>query len=294
MKRIFLTLTSLLLIGCRSDPQPTIPDKPRLTPQVRVIDSIFHSDSLNREMRLRLVVPTSKPALGGLPLVLLLHGAGTDFHDWTNNSDIASLAAQNIVLVFPDAPGSYYIDEASGTYRNYENYITTDVTKEVYRLYPQAAHTRDKVAIVGISRGGYGATVIGLKHPYTFSFIGDVSGALDFPERKFRWRSAGDSIGLRRVFGAEGSETSAKNDPFKLIRSVTIGQAPYIYMSCGEKDPLFATNKRFASILDNLKLAHEFHELPGGHKWGTWGAQIPTLESALLSHFHITPSEAAN
>jgi S-formylglutathione hydrolase FrmB len=280
----------LLTTGCRSSSLPVIPDRPHLTASVRLIEETFASRALGRAMHLRLIVP-AYPAPHVKPsVVYLLHGAGTDFHDWTNNSAVAELAAQNIILVLPDAAGSYYINEATGRSRRYEDYLTRDVPAEVYRMYPTAARDRAHVAIVGISRGGYGATNLGLKHPDAYGFIGDISGALDFPERHFRWRAPMDSLALRKVFGGDGAPTRTANDPFKVIRSLPPAQVPYIYIACGDSDPLFSTNQRFAAEVTSMRLPHEFHAMRGGHDWNVWGAQLPLLESALAVHFAATPN----
>jgi len=110
-------LATLCIFGITGCHHPLTPDKPQLTPQVRLIDTTFYSAILARDMHLRLIVPAAYASNQKLPVVYLLHGAGADYRDWSNNSDIAAFAAQNIILVMPDEAGAYYINEASGKNR---------------------------------------------------------------------------------------------------------------------------------------------------------------------------------
>jgi putative tributyrin esterase len=281
MKQLNLVVLLCVIgtVGCK---HPTAPDLPQLTPQVRLTDANFHSAILSREMHLRIVVPATLPQGASLPVIYLLHGAGADYRDWTNHSRIAFFAAQNYVLVMPDEAGAYYINEASGRHRRYEDYFIDEVVPEVHHLVPYASNQRADNAVIGISRGGYGAVVIGLKHPGLFSFVGDLSGAVDFPERHFRWHAPLASLGNRRVFGAVGSPENQGNDPFVLLRKIPVNRAPYFFITCGDKDPLFEPNHRFALALARHHIPSEFHVLHGGHNWSTWTADIPLIESALL------------
>lgn len=273
-------MCAMVTMGCE---HPVLmPDKPQLSPQVRLIDSTMHSVALARDMHLRIIVPVIVTKEEMLPVVYLLHGAGTDYRDWTNNSQIASFAAKGFVLVLPDEAGAYYINEASGSNRRYEDYFVNEVIPEIHRIVPYASRNRADNAIVGISRGGYGAVVLALKHPDLFSFVGDLSGAVDFPERHFRWRAPWASLGNRKVFGPVGSPENRSNDPFALLHTISPSQAPYFFVSSGDKDSLLDPNRRFATALANLGFPSEFHLLPGGHNWSVWGADIPLLEASLL------------
>jgi S-formylglutathione hydrolase FrmB len=279
------------IVGC-SKP-PSVPDRPQLTPLVRMVDVTLHSDALKRDMKFRLIVPAASSRNARLPVVYLLHGAGQDFRDWSNHSNIASFAAQNVVLVMPDESGSYYINEAHGSNRRYEDYFINEVMPEVQRAVPYAAVDRNDTAIVGISRGGYGAAVLALHHPQSFGFVGDLSGAMDFPERRFRYRAPLDSLALRKVFGAGASATRPANDPFVLLSRLAPSSAPFFFITCGDKDSLLATNKRFAAVLQGRGIPYEFHELPGGHNWEVWGTELPMLEAALLAHLGTHPAAGA-
>ena len=99
-----------------------------------MIDASLHSVTLDRTMAFRIIVPQQKLS-GDTPVVYLLHGAGVNFHDWTNNSHIASLAARGIVLVLPNMPGSYYINQANGSNTAYEDFFLRELIPELHRLF---------------------------------------------------------------------------------------------------------------------------------------------------------------
>lgn len=282
LKLAAVSWSFMSLTACQTTP-PFV-DHPRLTPRVQLIDTEFHRTTLGREVNLRLIVP--KTIASGLPLsvVYLLHGAGVNFRDWANNSDIAGLAEHNIVLVMPDDESSYYINESARGTPQFEDFFLHEVMPEVHRMQPQSATDREHTAIAGISRGGFGAVVLGLRHPELFSFVGDISGALDLPERRFRYQSPLQSVGMRRAFGPDGSDVRRNYDPFLLVRAVSRSNAPFVFISCGDTDSLLRVNKRFDSLLAEHSLPRELHVVPRGHNWGTWDEQMPVFEASLLSH----------
>jgi putative tributyrin esterase len=274
----------VFMAGCRQSP-PLQPDLPRLTAQVRLIDTTVHSAALRKDMPLRIVVPADMDATSAsLPVIYFLHGAGTNLHDWTNNSSIAALATSGAVLVFPDAPGSYYINDLRSSNNQYEQYLTKDVIETVHGTVLRATSDPRRTAIVGISRGGYGAVVLGLKHPELFGYVATISGALDFASRRFRVTSPVGSLDVQRAFGPSGDNLRVSNDAFRLAKDVPSGRAPFFFVACGTRDGLFPLNQRFADLLARRGLSFESHFDSGGHDWSFWGAQIPALENSLKEH----------
>ncbi len=274
-------LSFSILSACHTP--PLLRDSPRLPSEALLIDMQVHSAFLSRDVYVRLVVPKKPSKVASLPVVFLLHGAGTTFRDWTNNSDIASLATQDMVLVMPDAAGSYYVNGAS--HDRYEDFFVRELVPAVHAMEPNAASDRQHTAIAGISRGGFGAVVLALHHPELFSFVGDISGALDLTERSFRYTSPLQSMSMRRTFGPQGSSARRRDDPFLLVPAVR-DRALDVYISCGDQDSLLGVNQRFARVLSSHAIPHELHILPGAHNWTTWNEQMPAFESALLHHFN--------
>ena len=129
--------------------------------------------------------------------------------------------------------------------------------------------------------GGYGALKFGMKHPELFAFAGSMSGALGaaswIPDEKMLgWVRPS----IERVYGPASepeNETRKANDLFRIARALTPEQAkalPFLYFDCGTEDFLIAGNREFAALLLEKKVPHEFRQLPGGHSWPYWDAQV--------------------
>jgi len=53
------------------------------------------------------------------------------------------------------------------------------------------------------------------------------------------------------------------------------GSPTYFYVSCGTRDSLLAASQQFVMRLTEQKLAHEYHEIPGGeHAWNVWDEEL--------------------
>jgi putative tributyrin esterase len=286
--RPLLLLLLLSIVGCQAH-QKAEPDQPRLTPAVGLIDIEIDSTILQRKIPVRLIVPPASAP--DAPVVYLLHGAGGSYREWSNHSDIAALATHNVILVMPDSADSYYINDARGF--RYEDFFFKELIPRIHQQLPYATRERSRTAVVGISRGGYGAAVYGLHHPELFSFVGGLSSAFNLAERPFRWRAPLESHEYRSIFGPPGSPTRTANDPFLLVESHHPSIAPFFYLTCGDHEVLEPTNQNFALILRLHFYAYSFQRLHGDHNWSQWAPEIPALQTALLTHFGIPATEPA-
>ena len=92
--------------------QSALVDHPRSFSGVSVRDVTFYSSSLGRSMTYRVYLPERVAADAKLSAVYLLHGCGTSFRDWSNDSDVGEYAAKGLVLVMVDGACSYYMNAA--------------------------------------------------------------------------------------------------------------------------------------------------------------------------------------
>lgn len=286
-----LALGTLALVGSKG---AAAPDHPHLPAGVRMEDVRFHSNDLGHDVTYRVVLPATYPPSAKLPVVWLLHGAGDNHRSWTDKSDIADLAAHGVMLVMPDGENSYYVNFASSSKRRYEDYIIDEIIPDARRRFPVAATDRAENAIIGISRGGYGAVILALKHPQLFTFAGSLSGTLDVPERHYRWQEPFTSFGIRRTFGPMGSATRKQDDPFLVVANLPSEPQPtYLYLACGEQEVLLPSNRRFAAMLGERNLPYTLDTVHGAHDWGVWNRQLPALESSLLEHLGVSTRSAS-
>jgi putative tributyrin esterase len=213
------------------------------------------------------------------PVVYLLHGLTGHYTDWLARTRLVDYTTTyDFIIVMPEGNNSWYTDSATVATEKYESYIVQELIPDVEKRF-RAGSEREARAIGGLSMGGYGALKFGVKYPEKFVFAASMSGALDAAS----WTKA--QLGgfefilqtLLPVYGAENSETRAANDINKLFRELPaerIAALPFVYLDCGLEDPLLATNRGFVDILLSRKIPHEYRQLPGGHAWPYWDAQV--------------------
>lgn len=281
--RAAICLIAIFSLACNRRISETYTDHPRLVPNVVLRDVTFHSASLNRDMPYRVLLPSTIPPGARLPVVYLLHGGDGNFRDWSNYSDVARFALQNLILVMPDGDESYYTNSHDHPQDRYEEYIVNDLISDVETRFPVATGRANR-AIAGLSMGGFGAVKLALKYPERFAFAGGLSSALDVPSRPFSFHRIGQWRHHASIFGPAGSITRRDNDPFVLARSADPTKMPYLFLTCGDQEGLLATNQSFAKLLAERKFRYEFHIVPGGHNWGQWNARLDDLFSSLKQH----------
>jgi putative tributyrin esterase len=272
----------LLLSGCRQETK-TKPDHPQVASGVDIRDVIFFSHSLGRQMAYRVFLPSNLSAGQRLPVVYLLHGAWTDYRDWSNSSNVSQYARSGVILVMPQGDFSYYMNAVEPPSDKYEDYITKDLIADVGNRFP-AKQERGNRAIVGVSMGGFAAVDYALLHPDLYIFAGALSPSVDMPRRQFTIRRFDQWLRIRRIFGAWGSKERLARDPFELVRTVNPKSAAFIYLTVGQNEPLYEPNMRFNARLQQAGFAHEFRTEPGGHDWSQWNTELPGCFTSLFAH----------
>lgn len=214
------------------------------------------SASLGSERIFSILLPTGYATSDTrYPVVYLFHGGGQDHTAFMARAIFPPLARkQEAIFVMPAADRNYSSLSADGQAR-YNNYVASELVDYVDANYRTLASPQAR-AIAGISMGGRIATMTALQHPQRFGVVGAFSAALSF------------SAALRMdtnaaVAGAAGSPT-------------------YFYVSCGTSDSLLPASQQFVRRLVELKLAHEYHEIPGGeHAWNVWDEELRVFFSVL-------------
>ena len=210
------------------------------------------------------------------PVLYLLHGFGGHYSDWVIRTNVADYAAQyRMIIVTPEGNNGWYTDSTGSATDKYESYILKELIPDVQKRF-RTIESRYGRGIAGLSMGGYGALKFGLKSPDMFAFAGSMSGALAVPtwtDEDFQnLKSIRDSV--FSVFGPLGSPSRKANDIYETARNLAAARAPYIYLDCGTEDFLVSDNNRFAALLRERKIPHEFRELPGEHGWVYWDQQV--------------------
>jgi enterochelin esterase family protein len=176
------------------------------------------------------------------PVVYLFHGGGQDHTAFMARAIFPALARkQDAIVVMPAADRNYSSLSADGQAR-YNAYVAAELVDYVDMNYRTIASPQSR-AIAGISMGGRIATMTALQHPQRFGIVGAFSAAL-------------------------------RMDSNEAVARVT-GSPTYFYVSCGTRDSLLAASQQFVMRLAEQKLAHEYHEIPGGeHAWNVWDQEL--------------------
>lgn len=94
------------------------------------------------------------------------------------------------------------------------------------------------------------------------------------------------------VFGPDGSETRKSNDIFESVRGMPparINALPYFYFDCGNEDALCTASGKFAALLREKKIRHEYRQLPGDHSWAYWNQQVQEVIEIAAKQLRASP-----
>ncbi len=219
------------------------------------------------------VVPAGSSALRR-PLLVFLHGKGENEESNLAPEMFSALARLGSVapdVVFPyGGEDSYWHDRAAGSWGEY---LMREVIPEaVRRLHADP----NRIAVGGLSMGGFGAYDLALKHPGAFCAVGGDSPAL--------WRS-----GAETAAGAfDDAEDFSRNDVIGAARS---GGSAYrgtrLWLDVGNGDPFRSADTELGQLLKGDSLSVQLHIWPGGHElayWDShWGSYLRFYASALAN-----------
>ena len=209
------------------------------------------SRAVGRELAQRLVIPPDTDGKGR-PLLVFLHGRNNDEETNLTGEFYAALADAGDdapVVVFPyGGNDSYWHDRRSGAWGRYV------VDEVIPRALRESGADPDRVAIGGISMGGFGAFDIARLNPSRFCAVGGHSAAI--------WTEAGQSAP-----GAfDDAEDFAKHDVVAAARAGTF-RPKSAWIDRGNSDPFVPGDDALADAL-----GIESHRYPGGHEREYWDA----------------------
>lgn len=180
---------------------------------------------------------------------------------------IASGSVSPMILVLPDGStrygGSQYINSsATGAYEDHLLELV-DYIDAHFRTRPEAAQR----AVAGKSSGGYGATILGMRHPEIFGLVADHSGDKyfelcykpDFP-KVLRYYAVQGEEGLRKALQDPGAVRPKSGDFFAALNISAMA-------SCYSPDPAAPLGFRLPFDLATGELDEAV--------WSQWVAQDP-------------------
>jgi S-formylglutathione hydrolase FrmB len=216
------------------------------------------SRAVGHELPTTVVIPAASPE-GRRPLLVFLHGRNSNERSELDDAFFAALAElgpRAPIVAFPyGGNDSYWHDRADG---RWGIYVTREVIPQVVRRFEADGR---RVAIGGISMGGFGAYDIARLNPGRFCAVAGHSPAL--------WRS-----GRETAPGAfDDAEDFARHDVIGAARADpdAFGDAR-VWLDAGDEDPFRPGDKALTNALGSRVSAHTW---PGGHDGDYWNAHWP-------------------
>lgn len=238
----------------------------------------FASASLNKQDALNVILPDGE---GPFPVLYLLHGLSDDYTIWHRRTSIERhVAGLPLIVVMPDGNRSFYCDIPGGP--QYESHMVRDVIETIDRTFKTVRSPKGR-AIAGLSMGGYGAIMLALRHPETFSVACSHSGALMFGHMELRDRPKNDYVNQLAATLPRG-----KYDCLKLVAKLKKAhKLPALRMDCGREDFLIQYNRDFHAQLEKMKVPHLYEEFAGAHDWGYWDDHIRQTLAFVMERLKI-------
>lgn len=218
-----------------------------------------HSEAVGEDLEVGIVEPAGAGDTRRRPgLLVFLHGKGGTAGTYTDDEPffeaLAGLGRRAPIVAFPEDDGdSYWHDRATG---GWGTYVLDEVIPQVVERFD--ADPR-RVAIGGISMGGFGAYNLALHSPGRFCAVGGHSPAL--------WLRAEDTAP-----GAfDDAEDFEANDVIATVRSDpgAFGPIP-IWNDAGDEDPFLISDVAFDETLEGAGADITAHTWQGGHEHSYW------------------------
>jgi S-formylglutathione hydrolase FrmB len=267
---------------------------------VRTVE--FESPAVGRKMKYNVALPANyEQTTNRYPVLYLLHGLTSDYTAWAFLGAPTAARTFDLIVVMPDVGNSWYVNWAKsedGQKNRWEDFIVKDLIGHVDATYRTIAR-REGRAINGLSMGGYGGLMLGLKHPELFCSVGSHSGAVAFaksfgerlkegkelqPPKRELSTKPNPRIGIDG-FSSQAERTpkgqifvtaddAASYDPFQLVTKIPRDKLPHIYIDCGTEDRLIESNQAFLKLLMENKIPFTYAQSGGGHSPSYWMREV--------------------
>jgi len=245
------------------------------TQGAHVVRFTIQSPLVHQSLPVAAVVPAGTTA-GPRPLLIFLHGKGQDENTFLDDAMFAALArlgSRAPDVVFPyGGSDSYWHTRASGAWGAY---VLDEVIPEAIK---RLGADPKRVAIGGVSMGGFGALDLARLSPRGFCAVGGHSPAL--------WVS-----GAQTAAGAfDDARDFALNNVIGIARHGDPYRRMAVWVDVGSQDPFRAADTTFVDALRHRGQRVEFHVWPGGHDqtyWdGHWNDYLGFYAGALAACNH--------
>ncbi len=278
----FMMVAALLLAettargGCRVE---------RRTMPVTMLDGV-------KERAYSVLLPDSYDAHPerSYPVLYLLHGGGDHHTTWeekglmsrTVDRLVAEGRMEEMVIVCPEACENEMIYFNMPGWR-YEDHFFGELIPYMERTYRIKAEKRYR-SVAGLSMGGGGATVYGIRHPEMFNMVFDMSGYLrrqdifgknDNPDLEARQRCVEENNPIPVVENGTREQVRA----WRTVRW---------FVDCGDHDFTLESNMDFVKALRSKGIECEMRVRSGSHGWPYWQVSLEMALEFFTQHIYPT------
>ncbi|MBC7934904.1 MAG: esterase family protein [Rhizobacter sp.] len=236
---------------------------------VNRVDTLnIYSNAMQREIRTIVIKPgTYTKKNNRYPVVYLLHGYGGSYANWITRvpSLVQHANTYNVIIVCPNGENGWYINSPVNKSSQYESFISNELIQHIDSNYKTIADKQHR-AVTGLSMGGHGGLMLGIRHKKQFGAAGSMSGALDLSGIVSKYdisKLIGDTIQFKwRDYSVLHLADSISTRGLRLI------------FDCGVNDFLIQPNRDLHEKLNKQKVSHDYIERPGAHTWSYWASAI--------------------
>jgi len=206
-------------------------------------------------------------------LLILLHGVYGSAWTWalkagvhrTASRMLASAEISPLAIAMPSdsllGDGSAYLTYPG---MDVERWIVDEVPALTRLAIPNLRRDA-RVAIAGLSMGGYAALRLGAKYADRFASISAHSAITDMSQMS--------SFVEEPLESFTGTASVEELNPLHwLLRAGD--RLPSLRFDCGRADTLIHQNRLLHESLDAAKVPHHYEEFTGGHEWPYWAAHL--------------------
>jgi len=213
----------------------------------------IRSRVMGRTMKVNIYLPPDYKKGDALPVLWLLHGGGMDADQWLKTGHVeryfdtllAKGAIRPFIIVMPSGGKDAYFGAS-------EKFISKELPSWLAANYGIKS-SRTHTALAGMSAGGYGTVVLGIRHPDQYGFGYALAGW--YPPELLT-----ELAGVKAI-------------PIELV------------IRCGIADELLGMNKELAAVLNQRMATYEYQEVQGAHTFHLWGQQLPEILTSVSRYF---------
>lgn len=243
-----LAALALPLVGCGGSASHELAGLPKIR------NFALQSKLMGRPLYEQLVIPAGGGK--GRPLLVFLHGYGGTPSDTLSPAFVLALRRlgdRAPVVFLPEGDTGWWHDRGEGPWGSYV------LDEAIPAALARSGADKDRVAIGGISMGGFGALDLGRIEPKRFCAVGGHSPAV----------LQSDNFGV----GFDNIRDYTRHDLLTIARKGSLYDAP-VWIDVGNGDLLRPAARQLADELRADGTDVSFHHWPGGHDSRYWDAHF--------------------